>query len=169
MRAGPQTEITPTRARLCLAGLGLALLLLPAACGTDAGIFGGALGQPTPARSSPGRSGDVLASVINVTPYDVSVVLSGILGDVVDTVESTIGPSDSTDVRFVCMDELVVGDPLEPSAAGVIVDPDGEPQEVAPFSIAAEESFNCGDVIEIIVSGNDAETFAVDIFAFTPP
>ncbi|MCH7808377.1 MAG: hypothetical protein IIB60_04055 [Planctomycetes bacterium] len=131
-------------------------ILLVAGCGTQAG---GNL--PTQA--------DVLASVINVTPFTISVTLSGILDEVVDTVGETIAPSDTADVLFVCIDELVVGDPLEPGAAGVTIHVDGDVEEIAPFTIIAQGSFRCGDVIEIIVSGADPETFVVNVFALTPP
>ncbi len=117
-----------------------------------------------------GASADtVLASVINVTPYTITVVLSGILDDAVDTVRETVGPTDSVDVPFVCIDELVVGDPLEPAAPGVAIDREGEVEEIAPFSIPGAELFRCGDVIEIIVSGVDPDSFVVDVFVFTPP
>ncbi|MHC4064064.1 MAG: hypothetical protein ACYSUI_06125 [Planctomycetota bacterium] len=147
---------TPAARRAQAAACLAAALFLSAGCGT----------APTAGASS---SRDVLASVINVTPFESSVVLSGVADDAVDTVERTIGPSDSTDVRFVCLDELVVGDPLEPAVAGIVIDADGEAAEIAPFSILVDESFVCGDVIEIIISGADAETLAVDVFSFTPP
>lgn len=140
----------PVTLALCVA------TLLPTGCGIQSG--------------GTGASADtVLASVINVTPYTVTVVLSGILGDAVDTVRETVGPIDSVDVPFVCIDELVVGDPLEPAAPGVTIDREGEVEEIAPFSIPAAGRFRCGDVIEIIVSGVDPDSFAVDVFAFTPP
>ena len=142
-------------------GSAAAALLWPAL------LLAGCGAQPT--TSSPAATPDVIASVINVTSFDVSIVLSGVLDDTVDTVERTIGPVDSTDVPFVCVDELVVGDPLEPTLPGVTIDVDGDPQELTPFSILAGESFECGDVIEIIVSGCDADTLNVDVFAFTPP
>ncbi len=126
-------------------------------------------GCGTPFGDPPTTDGAVVASIINVTPYEVSVLVSGVLDDSVDTVEETVSPSDSTDVSFVCIDELVIGDPLEPEAAGVAIDMDGQPAEIAPFSIRSGESFQCGDILEIIVSGADRETFAVDVFALTPP
>ncbi len=133
-----------------------AATLLQAGCGIQSG--------------GAGASADtVLASVINVTPYTVTVVLSGILDDAVDTVQETVGPIDSVDVPFVCIDELVVGDPLEPATPGVTIDREGEVEEIAPFSIPGAGRFRCGDVIEIIVSGDDPDSFAVDVFAFTPP
>jgi hypothetical protein len=115
----------------------------------------------------PGDS--VLASVINVTPFEVDVLLSGVLDDQVDTVNRTIGTTESADVPFVCVDEVVVGNPLEPAAAGVVVHVDGDPVEIAPFAILGGESFLCGDIVEIIVSGASAETIAVDVFTLTPP
>ena len=111
----------------------------------------------------------VLASVINVTPFSVIVVLSGVLDSGVDTVERTIASLDSIDVPFVCIDELVIGDPLMPEAPGVVIAADDEAREVAAFSILLDEVYFCGDVVEIIISGNEADTFAVDVFAFTPP
>ncbi len=112
---------------------------------------------------------DLIASVINVTNFEVSVLISGILGEAVDTVERTIGPSDSTDVVFTCLDELVVGDPLDPTQPGITIHTEDEPTTIEPFSLLAGEAFLCGDIIEIIVSGNDADSFAVDVFALTPP
>ncbi|MCP4250155.1 MAG: hypothetical protein GY778_24190 [bacterium] len=140
------------------------LATLPATrCGTG----------PDPRSSGSGgaapNDAGVLASAINVTPFEVTVVLSGVLDDAVDTVERTIASRDSTDVDFVCVDELAVGDPLEPEAPGVVIAADDEAQEVEAFSVFLDEAFFCGDVVEIIISGNDAETFAVDVFAFTPP
>ncbi len=134
-----------------------AALCLLAGCGAQAG------------NTRPASQPDVLVSVINVTPYEVSAVLSAIAGDVVDTVERTVGPSGSADVTFVCADELVVGDPLEPATPGLTIDVDGEPETIDAFFIRAGESFACGDVVEIIVSGSDPDTFVVDVFALTPP
>lgn len=135
-----------------------AVALLVAACGTQPGTSSKATSEP-----------NVLASVINVTPFEINVVLSGVLADAVDTVRRTVGPSDSTDVAFVCPDELVVGDPLEPTEPGVVIEPAGQAAEVGAFTILAGESFACGDVVEIIVSGTEADTLAVDVFALTPP
>ena len=137
-----------------------------ATLGTVFGLSGGCGTQPGVGSSA---DGTVLASVINVTPYEVSVLLSGVLDDAVDTVEETVGPSDSADVTFVCVDELVVGDPLEPTTAGITIYAGGQVEEVGLFSIPADEWFRCGDIIEIIISGTDPETFAVDVFALTPP
>lgn len=141
--------------RLAVAALGAAAVL-PGGCGAQPG------GACPP-------NDTVLVSVINVTSYEVSVLLSGILQDAVDTVQETVGPIDSADVSFVCIDELVVGDPLEPTAPGVTINREGELEEIAPFRIPGDELFRCGDVIEIIVSGDAPESFAVDVFAFTPP
>lgn len=112
---------------------------------------------------------DLIASVINVTDFEVSVLISGILGDMVDTVERTIEPSGSTDVVFTCLDELVVGDPFEPTQPGITIQTPIEPITIEPFTLLAGEAFFCGDIIEIIVSGNDADSFAVNVFALTPP
>ncbi len=151
MRTGNPHNPNVTRLGLTAAVL-CAVAGIPAGCGTQ-----------LPADRT------VLVSVMNVTSFEVAVLLSGILGDAVDTVPETIGPSDSVDVTFVCIDELVVGDPLDATIAGVTIDGAGESAEIAPFSIAREESFACGDVIEIIVSGNEPGSFAVDVFALTPP
>ena len=140
-----------------LVGVPCAVTLLVAACGTQPGV------------SSPTSGGDVLVSVINVTPYEVSAIVSAILGDAVDTVERTVSPSGSAEITFVCPDELVVGDPLEPTAPGLTIDVDGQPEVVGAFSILAGESFVCGDIVEVIVSGTDPDTFVVDVFALTPP
>jgi hypothetical protein len=112
---------------------------------------------------------DVVASVINVTPFEVTAVISGVLGDVVDTVKLTVASVSSADQRFTCIDELVVGDPLAPDEAGVLIGTNGASVPIAPFKLLVGETFLCGDVVEIIVSGNDADTFAVDVFALTPP
>jgi len=130
-----------------------------AGCGT---------GAPQQDTGSSDRQRDIVASVINVTPFEVSVVLSGVLDDSVDTVRRTVATLDSTDVGFACVDELVVGDPLDPAAPGVVLQVDGEPVELDPFALLLDEAFVCGDIVEIIVSGNDAETIAVDVFALTP-
>ncbi len=140
-----------------LVAMPCAIILLAAACGTQ------------PGASSHTSGGDVLVSVINVTPYEVSAVVSAILGDAVDTVERTVSPSGSAEITFVCPDELVVGDPLEPTAPGLTIDVDGQPEVVGAFSILAGESFACGDIVEVIVSGADPDTFVVDVFALTPP
>ena len=95
--------------------------------------------------------------------------MSAILGDAVDTVERTVSPSGSAEITFVCPDELVVGDPLEPTAPGLTIDVDGQPEVFGAFLILAGESFVCGDIVEVIVSGTDPETFVVDVFALTPP
>lgn len=111
---------------------------------------------------------DIVASVINVTPYEVSVVLSGVLEDSVDTVRRTVATLDSIDVGFACVDELVVGDPLDPTAPGVVVEVDGQVVEIDPFALIRDTAFACGDIVEIIVSGNGPEDIAVDVFALTP-
>ena len=111
---------------------------------------------------------DIVASVINVTPYEVSVVLSGVLEDSVDTVRRTVVALDSIDVGFACVDELVVGDPLDPAAPGVVVEVDGQVVEIDPFALIRDTAFACGDIVEIIVSGNNPEDIAVDVFALTP-
>lgn len=116
-----------------------------------------------------GTRGDLFVSVINVTPFEVSVVLSGVQDDAVDTVERTVEPSGTSEVTFVCVDELVVGDPLNVAAAGVTISADEQTEEVSPFVILAGESYACGDIVEVIVSGATPETFAVDVFAFPPP
>ncbi len=139
-----------------------AALLLVVGCGTAPGV------DASPSDGS-AAGGEVTATVINVTLFDVTALLSGIRNDDVDTVERSAGSQDTAAVTFRCIDELVVGDPLNPELPGVIIDPDGLAALVDPFSILEGESFFCGDIIEIIVSGNDIETFAVDVFAFTPP
>ncbi len=115
------------------------------------------------------RGTDVLVSVINVTPFAVEAILSGVLDDSVDTVRPLVDPSDSSDTSFVCLDQLVVGDPIDPALPGITIQTEGEPETIAAFSILQGESFACGDIIEIIVSGIDADSFAVDVFALTPP
>ncbi len=142
--------------------LGITIAVLCAVAGSPAGCG-------TQLAAGPATDQEVLVSVMNVTAFDVSVLLSGILDDAVDTVSETIGPSGNVDVTFVCIDELVVGDPLDAAVAGVTIDVDGDPAEMAPFSIARAESFDCGDVIEIIVSGSEPGSFAVDVFALTLP
>ena len=113
--------------------------------------------------------GSVFVSVINVTPFEASLVISGVRGELVDTAERTVAASGSTDVTFVCVDELVLGDPLNPAVAAVIVDPGGVAEPIPPFSISANVAFYCGDIVEFVISGHDAATFAVDVFAFAPP
>ena len=73
---------------------------------------------------------DVTATVINVTPFEVSVLLSGIRDNNVDTVERRADTLDTAEVTFVCIDELVVGDPLAPETAGVLIDPDGQAERI---------------------------------------
>ena len=135
-------------------------------------ILGGALAVygcgGNPSDGGPTEN-DVVASVINVTPFEVEAVISGVLDDSVDTVERTVGPSDSADTIFVCIDQLVVGDPLDPSLPGVTAMIDGETVGIEPFSVFAGESFACGDIVEIIISGVGAESLAVDVFSLTPP
>ena len=114
-------------------------------------------------------SADVLVSVINVTPFDVTAVLSGVRAAEVDTVQREVAPMNTADVTFVCLDSLVVGDPLAPDTPGIVIAAEGEPVEIPPFSVDGGESFVCGDVVEIIISGNDADSFAVDVFVLTPP
>ncbi len=128
-------------------------------------------GLPCPVFGVAGTSTerDLIASVINVTDFEVSVLISGILGGAVDTVERTVGPSGSTDVVFTCLDELVVGDALEPTQPGITIRTVLEPTTIEPFTLLAGQAFFCGDIIEVIVSGNDADSFAVDVFALTPP
>jgi len=111
----------------------------------------------------------VYVSIINVTPFEVTITVSGVAGDLVDTVERIVPGPGSADVAFVCVDELVLGDPIDPALPAVVVDPDGLAVEIPPFSILAEEAFFCGDIVEFVISGHDEETFAVDIFAFAPP
>ena len=113
--------------------------------------------------------GSVFVSVINVTPFDASLLVSGVRGEFVDTIERTVAGSGSTDVTFVCVDELVLGDPLRPAVAAVVVDPGGLAEPIPPFSISADVAFFCGDIVEFVISGHDAATFAVDVFAFAPP
>ena len=60
--------------KVCIA---LVLIVCVAGCGL----------QPTSLNS------DVLVSVINVTDYEIDVVISAILGDEVDTVERTVAPA----------------------------------------------------------------------------
>ncbi len=138
-------------------GLGLAVVLSATLSGCGLGLAGDA------------GDGSVFVSVINVTPYDASLVISGVRGDLVDTAERTVAGSGSTDVTFVCVDELVLGDPLNPAVAAVIVDPGGVAEPIPPFSISADVAFFCGDIVEFVISGHDAATFAVDVFAFAPP
>ena len=64
---------------------------------------------------------------------------------------------------------LVLGDPIDPDLPALVVDPEGLGVEIPPFSILAGQAFFCGDIIEFVISGNDEETFAVDVFAFAPP
>jgi len=111
----------------------------------------------------------VIASVINVTPFEATIVLSGVREDSVDTVTRTVESVGSTDVTFVCLDELVVGDPIEPAEPGLIVELEDGPVEIEPFAVIAGESFVCGDIVEFIISGNSADTLSVDVFSFTPP
>lgn len=132
--------------------------LLLAGCGAQPAGGGGNSSEP-----------DILASVINVTPFELSVVLSGVRDGAVDTVERDVAPSDSADVAFLCVDELVVGDPLEPAEPGILIDTAEAEEQVGAFTILRGPSYECGDIVEIIVSGTDAETFAVDVFALTPP
>lgn len=113
---------------------------------------------------------DVIASVINVTPHEITVMLSGVQGDEVDSVERTIAASSSTDVRFACLDQLVIGDANNPQVPGVLIQAGGaEPVPIDAFALIAGESFACGEIVEIIVSGNDADSFAVDVFALKLP
>ncbi len=141
-------------------GLTALVLTVPLALPIGCGIQPNRADAPT---------GTVLVSVINVTDFEVTAVLSGILGDSVDTVRKTIGPVDSIDVPFVCIDELVVGDPLEPSTPGVTIDQDGELVEIDAFSVLGNDQFRCGDVIEIIVSRGEGDFFNADVFVFPPP
>ncbi|MFQ5462473.1 MAG: hypothetical protein ACE5E5_07580 [Phycisphaerae bacterium] len=122
-----------------------------------------------PAGGSETAFTNVLVSVINVTPFGVDAILSGVLDDSADTVPQHVDPSDTSDTSFVCLDQLVVGDPLDPTAPGITIHTGTEPETIAAFSMLQGESFACGDVIEIIVSGIDAASFAVDVFALTPP
>jgi hypothetical protein len=137
----------------------LAIGLAPAGCGT---------GPANRSDGTPGRQGDIVASVINVTPYEVSVVLSGILEDSVDTVQRTVATLDSIDLGFACVEELVVGDPLDPTAPGVVVEVEDQLVEFEPFALILDTAFACGDIVEIIVSGKNAEDITVDVFALTP-
>ena len=136
--------------------LSAACLLAAGGCGSNPG-------------AAPHGEPDVIASVINVTPFEVTAVISGVLGDVVDTVELTVGSVSSADQRFTCVDELVVGDPLAPEEPGVLIGTNGAAVPIDPFKLLVGETFLCGDVVEIIISGNDADTFTVDVFALTPP
>jgi hypothetical protein len=119
----------------------------------------------------PGGGGEesVYVSVINVTPFEVTVLVSGVAGDLVDTVERTIPGPGSADVAFICVEELVLGDPIDPDLPAVSVDPEGIAGEIPPFSIRAGDAYFCGDIVEFVISGRDPDTFAVDVFAFAPP
>ncbi len=86
-----------------------------------------------------------------------------------DTVERTIGPSGSTVVVFTCLDELVLGDALEPTQPGITLQTAVEPSTIEPFTRQHGEALFCGDIIEIIVSGSDVHSFAVDVSALTLP
>ena len=137
----------------------LAVATAPAGCG--AGSAGSNAAAPQP-------QDDIVASIINVTPFEVSVVLSGVLDDTVDTVRRTVPTLESTDVGFTCVGELVVGDPLEIAAAGVVIEADAGRAELPPFALLRDAVFVCGDIVEIIISGTNAETFAADVFILTP-
>ena len=106
----------------------------------------------------------IVVRVTNNTAYPASVVLSGVLEDAVDTVVRTVGPSSTIDVDFVCVDEVVVGDPTELSAAGVIIDVDGEVVEVASFSLPAGEYFACGDVVEVVIDGVAPDDLSAEVY-----
>ncbi len=136
---------------------------------TVAALTGCGAAATVPDEGASTQQPDIVVSVINVTPFEVTVVLSGVLGDTVDTVRRTVPTQDSADVGFACVDEVVIGDPLDPDAPGVIVEADDGPIEFDPFAVFAGEAFACGDIIETIVSGTDPENIVVNVFAFTPP
>lgn len=144
------------------AGLGLRGLVLLGGICAIAGC-----GVQAPAGT--GGADTVLVSLINVTSSEITAVMSGVLNDSVDTVTETVAPVDSVDVPFVCIDELIVGDPLNSEAPGVTIAYSDGVQEIDPFSVSGPGLFTCGDVIEVIISGNDPDSFAVDVFVFTPP
>lgn len=114
-------------------------------------------------------NGDIIASVINVTPYDVNILVSGVVGDAAEVTEHTVASADTVDVAFACLDELAVGDPLDANEPGVIIDTGTEIVELEPFLLLEGEAFFCGEIVEIIVSGDRPENFRIDVFAFTPP
>jgi len=148
--------------------LAIALAWLACGCGFQpAGDV--SRGTATPAGANETALTDVLVSVINVTPFGVDAILSGVLDDSTDTVAQHVDPSDSSDISFVCLDQLVVGDPLDATMPGITIHTGAEPETIAAFSILQGESFACGDIIEIIISGIGADSFAVDVFALTPP
>ena len=130
------------------------------------GIAGCGLQTATPTNTS---GASVTVSLINVTPFDISATVTGVQNDTADTVDRTVAPSDSVDVTFVCVGTIVIGDPLDPESPGVIIHTSDGQEYVAPFSIDANASYDCGDVLEVIVSGPDGGPFLVDVFTFTPP
>ncbi len=117
----------------------------------------------------PAADGEVIASVINVTPFEIEAVLTGVLGDLADTTLVVVAPSSSVDVAFSCLDELLIGDPFMPDAPGVTLDLPQGAIGLDAFAVLSPESFLCGDIVEIIVSGSDPDDFTIDVFALTPP
>lgn len=117
----------------------------------------------------PGGDGDVVVSIVNVTPYVVEITLSGVVGETAEPVDETVQPISSTDVAFVCLDELVVGNPLDPTIPGAVVLVDGQRVELEPFLLRAQESFRCGDIVELIISGDRADNPRIDVFVLTLP
>lgn len=118
----------------------------------------------------PGSSDrSVVASIMNVTPFEVDVRISGVVGQTAEIAAETVAARDSVDVAFTCLDELVIGNPLDPGVAGAVVHTDAGPVELEPFLLRAGEAFFCGEILEIIVSGDRPENLRMDVFVLARP
>jgi hypothetical protein len=121
-----------------------------------------------PSRSAP-PADDVIVSLLNVTDFEARVLVSGIVGDVADVGEELVEPLGSTSVAFTCLDELVIGDPFDPEAPGAIIIVDAETEiELDPFALRGGTDFFCGEIIQIVISGDTPETLDIHIFALDP-
>lgn len=118
---------------------------------------------------SPPSDADVIVSILNVTDFEARVIVSGVVSDVADVGEETISPFNSTSVTFRCLDELVIGDPLDLDQPGARITVGEQTVELDPFILLAGQDFACGEIIEIIVSGESADTVALNVFVLTPP
>jgi hypothetical protein len=109
---------------------------------------------------------DVIVSLVNVTDFEASILVSGVAGDVADVQAEPVGALDSRAVAFTCLDELVIGDPFDFTAAGAQVVIDGQTVELDPF-VLTQDDFACGDTIEVILSGDRAENLALNVFVLS--
>jgi len=162
-----------SRSGLAVAGVGVALVVALAGCGTLTGFlnpdFLSALGSGTQIASLPGDAPGLLISVENRTDRWVQIMVS--YRDADETVQnftSMVAPEDKTSQMLVCpITEITMGDVGDLSQAGAVVFlmddvvDSGEllnaPYlEVDPFGVLLREGVNydCGDELLFTVKSS---------------